>query len=56
MVQPWYRWCIKNLIVDSLVEFDVKSLEDFEKATGVIETINRALRNVVVVQERNIKL
>lgn len=54
MVQPWYRWCIKNLIVDSLVEFNVTSLEDFEKATGVIETINRALRNVVVVQERNI--
>lgn len=54
MVQPWYRWSIKNLIVDSLVEFNVTSLEDFEKATGVIETINRALRNVVVVQERNI--
>lgn len=54
MVKPWYRWCLKNLIVDSLVEFNVTSLEDFEKATGVIETINRALRNVVVVQERNI--
>lgn len=54
MVKPWYRWCIKNLIVDSLVEFNVTSLEDYEKAAGVIETINRALRNVVVVQERNI--
>lgn len=54
MVKPWYRWCIKNLIVDSLIEFNVTTLEDYEKAAGVIETINRALRNVVVVQERNI--
>ena len=54
MVQPWYRWCIKNLIVDSLVEYNVKTLDDYEKATAVIETVNRALRNVIVVQERNI--
>ena len=54
MVAPWYKWCIKNLIVDSLVEHNVKSLDDFELATRVIETINRSLRNVVVVQERNI--
>lgn len=53
-VQPWYRWCIKNLLVDSLDEAGIKSLGDADKANSIIEAINRALRNVVVVQERNI--
>lgn len=54
MIKPWYRWCIKNMILDALVEVGVESLNDIEKANSVIEVINRALRNVIVVQERDI--
>ena len=54
MIQPWYRWCIKKLIVESLVDSGVTSLSNEALASQVLEAINKNIRNVIVVAERDV--
>ena len=51
-VKSWYTWSIKNIILDALVENDVKSLSDIQKLSDVIGAIKKNIRNIVVVSDR----
>lgn len=51
-VRDWYRWSLKRIIVESLIEAGVKSLEDMDKAKNVMAAITRNVKNIVVVSDR----
>ena len=51
-VKAWYRWSLKKIIVESLIEAGVKSLEDMDIAKNVMIAITRNIKNIVVVSDR----
>lgn len=54
-VASWYRWSIKNIIYDALIDAGVKpDLGSSQLEQQVLEAIYRNIKNVIVVSERNI--
>lgn len=53
-VKPWYEWCLRNIIIDSMFDYGVRNLADEEKANAVIEAVNKNIRNIIAVSERDI--
>lgn len=54
-VKSWYEWCIKNIILEALIDMNVHpSNDDSDALRTVLQAITKSIRNVIVVAERDI--
>lgn len=51
-IKSWYRWCLKNIMVESLIKANVKSLADMDTAIQVLSALTKNIKNVIVVSDR----
>lgn len=53
-VRSWYEWCLKNIMVESLIKAGVESLADMDKAVAVLSALSKNIKNVIAVSDRAI--